>query len=101
MEIENFGKRLAELRAKKNVSARDMSLSLGMGLGYINNIENGKNFPSMEVFFYICEYLEISPSDFFNEELSNPAELNEVIDDLKKLNSNQLEAVKMMVKQIK
>ena len=35
-----FAKRLAQLRNQKGVSARDMSLSLGQGAGYINNIEN-------------------------------------------------------------
>ena len=61
-----FSKRLAQLRLEKNVSARDMSLSLGQSESYINKIENGKAFPSMQVFFYICEYLKISPMEFFN-----------------------------------
>ena len=46
-----FAKRLAQLRNQKGVSARDMSLSLGQGAGYINNIENKNNLPSMTVFF--------------------------------------------------
>lgn len=50
---DQFCRRLAELRIKKGVSARDMSLSIGQSAGYINNIENGKNFPSMMGFFYI------------------------------------------------
>ena len=54
MEKEQFSKRLVELRMNKGVSARDMSLSIGQSAGYINNIENGVNFPSMTVFFYIC-----------------------------------------------
>ena len=44
---EDFAKRLAELRAKKKVSARDMSLSIGQCSGYISNIENGHNLPSI------------------------------------------------------
>ena len=32
--------RIAQLRIKKGVSARDMSLSLGQANNYINNIEN-------------------------------------------------------------
>lgn len=61
-------KRLTELRTGKGVSARDMSLSLGQSESYINKIENGKSLPSMEVFFYICDYFNIHPSDFFAEE---------------------------------
>lgn len=63
---EKFTKRLIELRMKKGVSARDMSLSIGQNPGYINNIESGRALPSMANFFYICEFLEISPKEFFD-----------------------------------
>lgn len=62
---KEFRIRLAVLRNNKGVSARDMSLSLGQNPGYVNNIENGKALPSMSMFFHICEYLKISPSEFF------------------------------------
>ena len=35
-----FAERIAELREKKNVSAREMSLALGQNESYINRIEN-------------------------------------------------------------
>ena len=60
-----FAGRLSALRMAKNVSAREMSLSLGQGAGYVNNIENGGNLPSMGMFFEICEYLGVTPADFF------------------------------------
>ena len=64
---EMFSRRLAQLRMQKGVSARDMSLSLGQNHGYINSIENGKTFPTMTNFFYICEYLHITPQEFFED----------------------------------
>lgn len=51
-----FSQRLNELRTQKGVSARDMSLSLGQCESYINKIENQKSLPSMNVFFYICDF---------------------------------------------
>ena len=60
--------RLAKLRTQKGVSARDMSLSLGQANNYINNIENKKSLPAMQSFFYICEYLGVTPQEFFDEE---------------------------------
>ena len=43
MEYEVFvPERIAQLRLQKNVSARDMSLSLGQAANYINSIENRK-----------------------------------------------------------
>lgn len=90
MELKDFGKRLSKLRINKNVSARDMSLSLGQSAGYINNIENGVNFPSMTMFFYICEYLDVLPSDFFDTQMENPVKLSELNSAAKRLNAEQL-----------
>ena len=73
-----FGLRLCELRSAKGVSAREMSLALGQGAGYINNLENGHNLPSMKQFFAICTYLEMSPSDFFAHPGSSSGPLAEL-----------------------
>ena len=91
MESNEFGSRLAKLRMSRNVSARDMSLSIGQSAGYINNIENGINFPSMAMFFYICEYLEISPKDFFDSGVENPIKLLELSAAAEKLSDEQLD----------
>lgn len=88
-----FGKRLAQLRISKNISAREMSLALGQNCSYINRIENQKAFPSMQAFFYICEYLEISPKDFFDMQMQEPGRLYELIPILEKLNREQLNTV--------
>lgn len=60
---EMFCNRLIQLRQEKNISTRDMSLSLGQSESYINRIENGKMLPSMTVFFYICDYFGITPRE--------------------------------------
>ena len=91
MEKEDFIKRLVTLRMNKGVSARDMSLSIGQSAGYINNIENGINLPSMSVFFYICEYFGITPKDFFDVETSNPSKANELLDATKGLSNDKLD----------
>ena len=96
-----FAERLIQLRTNKGVSARDMSLSLGQNPGYINNIESGKALPSMSVFFYICEYLQISPKDFFYTKNNAPEQLNEIIEDLKCLDTNQLTYLSPLIKDLK
>lgn len=91
MQREEFIKRLTELRMNKGVSARDMSLSIGQSAGYINNIENGVNFPSMTVFFYICEYFDITPMEFFDVSSKNPIKSKELVEAAKGLSNEQLE----------
>lgn len=98
MYEDDFPLRLAQLRNKKGVSARDMSLSIGQNHAYINNIESGKALPSMAIFFYICEYLNITPAEFFDLDSKNPEKLQSLIEDLKKLNDKQLESIAEIVK---
>lgn len=93
-----FAERLASLRSQKKISAREMSLSIGQNGSYINRIENKNAFPSMQAFFYICEYLQISPKDFFDVEIPNPGKLNDVILELRKLNEEQLDTVLAVAK---
>ena len=100
MHQEEFAIRLARLRNKKSVSARDMSLSIGQNPGYINNIETGKSKPSLDGFFFICEYLGITPSEFFDEESKNPARLDAIIKDMKQLSEAQLDTIAALVKDL-
>ncbi len=91
MDVKDFALRLARLREKKGVSARDMSLSIGQNAGYINNIETGKSKPSLEGFFFICEYLDVTPSEFFEMDSANPSKANELFEIAKRLTSEQLD----------
>lgn len=91
MEKGDFIKRLVDLRVAKGVSARDMSLSIGQSAGYINNIENGVNYPSMTAFFYICDYLNISPKDFFDTETANPTKAHALLSAAQGLSDEQLD----------
>ena len=100
MNEKDFALRLAQLRTKKGVSARDMNLSIGQNEGYINNIESGRALPSLPGIFYICEYLEITPSAFFDIDSANPAKLTAILQDLKKLNDEQLETISRLVKDL-
>ena len=97
MYEEDFPIRLAKLRTAKGVSARDMSLSIGQNAGYINNIETGKALPSMAAFFFIREYLNITPQDFFDLDAQEPEELQKIIQNLKKLNKKQLDSISAIV----
>ncbi|EGC03782.1 helix-turn-helix domain-containing protein [Ruminococcus albus] len=100
MTEEHFKLRIAKLRTEKGVSARDMSLSLGQNAGYINNIETGKALPSMAVFFAICDYLNITPMEFFDEASEQPEEIRRVLVNMKKLNKRQLNNISEIVEDL-
>ena len=93
MYEKDFQIRLAKLRTQKGVSARDMSFSIGQNPSYINNIENGKALPSMSAFFFICEYLEVTPQEFFETSNNTPKEIRKIAEALKKLPLDTLQSI--------
>ena len=93
-----FIKSLASLREQKGVSAREMSLALGQNESYINRIENGKAFPSLQAFFYICEYLQVSPKEFFDEDSPSPIKVAQIAAELQKLDEVQLDTILAVIR---
>lgn len=96
-----FYDRLVKLRMEKGVSAREMSLSIGQSAGYINGLENKIGFPSMQVFFYICEYLGVTPSEFFDDGNRHPSKYRELLQDLDALDEEKLRNVMAIIKDLK
>ncbi|MBQ9626893.1 MAG: helix-turn-helix transcriptional regulator [Treponema sp.] len=103
MEFEdfkkNFSDRLRKLRNDKKISAREMSLSLGQNVNYINYIENGRNFPSMQGFFLICDYLGISPAEFVEGASERSGGNDKNIEVFQSLTKKQQDSVIMMIKE--
>lgn len=105
-----FSNRLAQIRTKRGVSARDMSLSLGQNPGYINTIENGKAFPTMKNFFYICEFLHITPKEFFDVDMetlettntlkTDTAKISPLTEQLNQLEKRQLDIITALVNEL-
>ena len=101
IDADFISDRIAKLRTEKNISARDMSLSLGQSQSYINNIENKKAMPSMQMFLYICEFLGVEPKDFFDENVTSPNKLGDAVAALKSLSPKQLELLTTLAKEMK
>ena len=68
MDEQYIRNRITQLREARNISERKMSLDLGHSTSYIRSITSGRSLPSMGEFLYICEYLDVTPMEFFNED---------------------------------
>lgn len=90
MNVEYVRSRITQLRLKKGVSEYQMSYDLGHSRSYIYNISSGKSLPPMTEFLQICEYFEITPSQFFDDETENPALLQSAINELLRLDEEDL-----------
>lgn len=96
--LDKFALRISQLRLQKNVSSRSMSLSLGQSEGYINKIENNESYPTMKSFLYICEYLDITPMEFFDFDNKYPKENKMILEEINKLDYKQTKLIIELLK---
>lgn len=68
--IENFSKNVKAIRAKNNISKKEMAKILGIGIGSLSKIENGILPPKLEANILIKIYYKfgILPSKLFSKE---------------------------------
>ena len=95
---KKFAARLSALRKRKGVKANEMSKALGNDDSYISKLEKGHKQPSWNGFFYICQYLGVSPKDFFDFDIEYPSEFLELFEDFKQLDEEQAAHAKAVVK---
>ena len=69
-------------RKQKKLTQMELTLAIDKGYNYINGVEQGKLFPSVEVIEKLAEVLEISPAALFDE--------NSVAKNIIKLNKEYL-----------
>ena len=78
MDNNFIRERISVLRTKQGISEYKMSLDLGHSKSYIQSISSGKALPSLSEFLYICEYLGVSPKEFFDADLESPQLLHQL-----------------------
>lgn len=49
-----------------------MSTDMGHSKSYIQSITSGRALPSLAEFLYMCEYLGVTPKEFFDEDMNDP-----------------------------
>ena len=101
MDLDFIRQRITELRLKKGVSEYKMSLDLGHSRSYIQHIAAGRAMPSIQELLYICEYLEITPSDFFNDKMTNPALVNKAYEALCDMQEDDILALLTIMNRLK
>ena len=57
-------------------------------------------YPAMQSFFYICEYLGVTPQEFFDEGNACPEALQEFIEEARKLDSRSMSYILGIMKEL-
>ena len=93
--------RITQLRIQKGVSEYQMSYDLGHSRAYINNISSGKSLPSLGELLAICDYVGITPKDFFDEALENPSLLQTTVNEMADLCEEDLHILLGIISRLK
>jgi len=101
MEPDFIRQRITQLRIQKGVSEYKMSQDLGHNRSYIQHIVAGYSLPSLPEFLYICDYLDVTPSQFFDENLNNPILVQQAYKEICDFDEDELLALLPMLKLIK
>lgn len=97
-ERMNVAERITQLRTDKKLTVNKLANLAGLSQGFVRQIELGEKNPTVESLSLICDALNISLSDFFQEEFNSThhsrKELqNELLQNISNLNNKQLSAL--------
>lgn len=101
MDVDFIRNRITELRVKNGISEYKMSLDMGHSRSYIQSISSGRAMPSMAEFLYICDYLNVTPKDFFDEGMDNPALLQKAIEEMRTLSDKDILSILSLIERFK
>lgn len=100
MDTNFVRERITQLRMRKGVSEYQMSYDLGHSRGYVNNITSGKSLPSLTELFAICEYFQITLVEFFDENVSDPTLMKNVVNGLEQLSEKDLQLIQNIIEHL-
>lgn len=84
-----IGKRITFYRNIKGMTVNKLATLSGISQSYLRDVELGNKNPTVETLSYICDSLDISLRDFFDDEIKNNVVSNELIRKIYKLTENQ------------
>lgn len=103
-DLNNFKQfikeRITQLRINKGKSEYQMSLDLGQNRTYIQNISSGRSLPSMDAFYKICNYFNITPIEFFDINLKAPQIYEDTKKEIIKLSEKDIELLHLIIKRL-
>lgn len=93
MDADFIRQRITDLRIKCGVSEYKMSIDLGHSRSYIQSITSGRSLPSIMEFLYICDYLNVTPAAFFDDDTKEPILVQKALSGMRELSDKDLLAL--------
>jgi transcriptional regulator with XRE-family HTH domain len=85
----NVATRIRFFREQKGITVNKLSYIAGISQSFLREIEIWNKKPTVETVSHICEALNITLKDFFDDDLQTAFLENELIQQIYRLNKNQ------------
>ncbi|SHK61097.1 helix-turn-helix domain-containing protein [Paramaledivibacter caminithermalis] len=101
METNYIGTKIKSLRKNSKLTLAQLAKLINSSAGFLSDIEKGKSLPSIPKLIEICNALDITLAEFFQEEIQEKStSIDEVVKELENLTPSQLEAINNLIKTI-
>ena len=85
----NIGQLIKEYRTSRGYSVNKLANLAGISQSYLRDVELGNKNPTVETLSYICDALEISLADFFNQYCGEESTVKSLTQEIYRLSPHQ------------
>ncbi len=96
----DVAKRITELKNQKSLTTNKLANMSGISQSFLREVEAGTKKPTVETLGYICDALEISLKDFFDEGSEDKFYRDELAVQISKLNPEQRKSLIEFLKKL-
>ncbi len=96
----NVGERIRYFRTLKGYTTNKLANLSGISQSYLRDVELGNKNPTIETLSYVCDALNISLQDFFNENTQNAIQNDLLIEKIYQLSEEQRNALLVFLNSI-
>ena len=97
----NVGKRISFFREQKGMTVNKLANKAGISQSYLRSIELEEKNPTVEFLSYICEALDISLKEFFDDNVEQELKDDPLLQEFYQLTPKQREALLNFIETMK
>ena len=97
----NVGKRISFFREQKGMTVNKLANRAGISQSYLRSIELEEKNPTVEFLSYICEALDISLKEFFDDNVEQELKDDPILQEFYQLTPKQREALRQFIDAMK
>jgi len=101
MDYKNIIEKLSLIRTERKLSSRAFGRMLGNSDTYFYKIENGSIILTLPKFLEVLDALEVTPEEFFWQDLQKYEEQKNLIKNFEKLSSESKETILKLISNLK